>query len=83
MQVNGPTVANSVRLSGATHRALQRPAQLERRSLAGQAAYLPEQALAVEQRVRRALAVGGHRARSTRRGATVDEEDEGEEEGRR
>jgi hypothetical protein len=42
MQVNGPTVANSVRLSGATHR-----------------------------------------ARSTRRGATVDEEDEGEEEGRR
>jgi predicted transcriptional regulator len=56
MQENGQTVAVTVRLSAATHRALQRLAQAEHRSLAGQAAYLLEQALAVEQRVRRVLA---------------------------
>src|SRR4051794_19284217 len=58
MQENGPTVAITVRLSGATHRALQRLAQQEHRSLAGQAAHLLEQALAVEERGRRALAAG-------------------------
>src|SRR4029453_4270735 len=50
MQANEPTVALTVRLSAATHRALQRLAQQEHRSLAGQAAYLPAQALAVGER---------------------------------
>jgi hypothetical protein len=49
MQDNEPTTAITVRVSAATHRVLLRQAQQEHRSLAGQAAYLPE-------RVRRALA---------------------------
>jgi hypothetical protein len=50
------SVAITVRLSAAAHQALQRLAQQEHRSLAGQAAYLLEQALAVEHRVRRVMA---------------------------
>ena len=53
MEGNEPIVAITVRLSQDVHRALQRLAQQEHRSLAGQAAYLLEQALAVEHRVRR------------------------------
>ena len=56
MEDDEPIVAITVRLSAGTHRALQRLAQQEHRSLAGQAAYLLEQALAVEHRVRRMLA---------------------------
>ena len=56
MEGNEPIVAITVRLSAGTHQALQRLAQQEHRSLAGQAAYLLEQALAVEQRVRRMMA---------------------------
>jgi hypothetical protein len=56
MQEGERTVAITVRVSQETHRALQRLAQLEHRSLAGQVVHLVEQALAVEQRVRRALA---------------------------
>jgi len=56
MEDDAPIVAITVRLAAGTHRALQRLAQQEHRSLAGQAAYLLEQALAVEQRVRRMLA---------------------------
>jgi predicted transcriptional regulator len=56
MEGNEPIVAITVRLSQDVHRALQRLAQQEHRSLAGQAAYLLEQALAVEQRVRRVMA---------------------------
>ena len=68
MQADERTVALTVRVSAATHRALQRLAQLERRSLAGQAAYLLEQALAVEQRVRRLMAAerAEHWARQAR-----------------
>jgi hypothetical protein len=55
MQENELTVAITVRVSAGTPRALQRLAQREHRSLAGQAAYLLEQALAVEPRVRRAM----------------------------
>jgi hypothetical protein len=44
-----------VQVSAATHRAPQRPAQREHRSLAGQVAHLPEQALALEQRVCRVM----------------------------
>jgi hypothetical protein len=56
MEDDEPIVAITVRLSAVTHRALQRLAQQEHRSLAGQAAYLLEQALAVEHRVRRMAA---------------------------
>jgi hypothetical protein len=76
MQESEQTVAITVRVSAATHRALLRLAQLEHRSLAGQAAYLLEQALAVEQRVRRALAAerAEHWAQQAR-GLTRDEPD--------
>jgi hypothetical protein len=76
MQDSERSVAITVRLSAATHQALQRLAQLEHRSLAGQAAYLLEQALAVEQRVRRALAAerAEHWARQAR-GVGGDEAD--------
>ena len=56
MQDNERTVAITVRLSEETHRALSRLAQQEHRSLAGQAVHLLEQALEVEQRVRRTMA---------------------------
>ena len=56
MEGNEQIVAITVRLAAGTHRALQRLAQQEHRSLAGQAAYLLEQALAVEHRVRRMMA---------------------------
>ena len=56
MEDDAPIVAITVRLAAGTHRALQRLAQQEHRSLAGQAAYLLEQALAVEHRVRRMTA---------------------------
>jgi predicted transcriptional regulator len=56
MQDGEQTVAVTVRLSPETHRALQRLAQLEHRSLAGQVVHLLEQALAVEQEVRRVMA---------------------------
>ena len=56
MEDDAPIVAITVRLAAGTHRALQRLAQQEHRSLAGQAAYLLEQALAVEHRVRRMMA---------------------------
>jgi hypothetical protein len=63
-----PTVAITVRVSAATHQALQRLAQQEHRSLAGQAAYLLEHALAVEQRVRQLVAAerAEHWARQAR-----------------
>jgi hypothetical protein len=68
MQESEPIVAITVRVSATTHQALQRLAQLEHRSLAGQAAHLLEQALAVEQRVSRALAAerAEHWARQAR-----------------
>ena len=56
MQESESTVAVTVRVSAGTHGALQGLAQQAHRSLAGQAAYLLEQALAVEQRVRRVMA---------------------------
>jgi hypothetical protein len=56
MEDDAPIVAITVRLAAGTHRALQRLAQQEHRSLAGQATYLLEQALAVEHRVRRMTA---------------------------
>ena len=79
MQDNGPTVAITVRVSAGTHRALQRLAQREHRSLAGQVAHLLEQALAVEPRVRRSIAakLAAHWARQAR-GLGGDEPDERE-----
>jgi hypothetical protein len=56
MQDSERSVAITVRVSAATHRSLQRLAQAEHRSLAGQVVHLLEQALAVEQRVRRVMA---------------------------
>jgi hypothetical protein len=91
MREDEPTVAVTVRLSAATHRALQRLAQAEHRSLAGQAAYLLEQALAVEQRVRRLMAaeraehwarqargLGGEEPAEQQAGAEGDGDDEGD-----
>jgi hypothetical protein len=77
MQENGPTVAITVRVSPATHQALQRLARREHRSLAGQVAHLLEQALAVEPRVRRSMEaeLAAHWARQTR-GLGGDEPDE-------
>src|SRR5262245_17395603 len=68
MQDSEPTLALTVRLSVATHRALQRLAQQEHRSLAGQVVHLLEEALAVEQRVRRVMAAerAEHWARQAR-----------------
>ena len=61
-------MAITVRVSAATHRALQRLALREHRSLAGQVAHLLEQALAVEPRVRRSMEaeLAAHWARQAR-----------------
>jgi predicted transcriptional regulator len=79
MQDSERSVAITVRVSAGTHRALQRLAQREHRSLAGQVAHLLEQALAVEPRVRRSMAaeLAAHWARQAR-GLGGEEPDERE-----